>query len=327
MNTSVNVIDVLLFDFIIAVYPIILTVIIFLCIKLYDRKNMLIVYLAVPFTRFLEHFNIHWDPKAMILKTFTTFFLLSFSKMFFTSIKLTLSVQAFNSNGDVINNSTVLLYDPKIKLFHSKHIPYAILAFSIVFVFNLLPTLLLLLYPTKCFRKSIKLCNFQRWDLLYHITDIIQGSFKDRTQGTRDYRRASALYLLLRVGLGFFFYVVAFLTDYTCRYAFSLLKWLSCSMFHLFLGMFFLSIKPYKKTWMNGVDGLLLLFIGVTLIMLPSPTNKLYLMVRAGFIVNYVAITNQQALFDGKSWIYCVCVGCHCSLCIVYMYQKVQEHK
>ena len=34
--------------------------------------------------------------------------------------------------------------------------------------------------------------------------DIIQGSFKDRTQGTRDYRRVSALYLLLRMGLGFF---------------------------------------------------------------------------------------------------------------------------
>ena len=34
--------------------------------------------------------------------------------------------------------------------------------------------------------------------------DIIQGSFKDRTQGTRDYRCVSALCLLLRVGLGFF---------------------------------------------------------------------------------------------------------------------------
>ena len=294
LSTSLNVIDILLFDFIIAVYPIILTVIIFLCINLYDRKNMLIVFLSVPFTRFLEHFNIHWDPKETILKTFTTFFLLSFSKMFFTSIKLTLSVQAYNSKGDVISNSTVLLYDPKIKLFHSKHIPYAILAFSIVIVFNLLPTLLLLLYPTKCFRKSIKLCKFRRWDILHHIMDIFQGSFKDGTQGTRDYRCVSALYLLLRVGLGFD-YSISFLTEY--KNEADLWKWLSCGMFHLFLGMFFLSLKPYKKTWMNRVDGVVLLFIGVSLIMLPSPTNKLYLMVGAGLIVFVLVATVVYVLY------------------------------
>ena len=70
--------------------------------------------------------------------------------MFFTSVKFTLIVQAYNSKEEVINNSTVLLYDPMIQTFHSKHIPFAILAFSSVIVFNILPTLPLLLYPTKC---------------------------------------------------------------------------------------------------------------------------------------------------------------------------------
>ena len=72
-----------------------------------------------------------------------------------------------------------------------------------------------------------------------------------------------------------YFYVVAFLTEY--KYGLSLWKWLSCGIFHIFLGMSFLSIKPYKKNWMNRVDGLLslLLFVGVTLVMLPSPANKL----------------------------------------------------
>ena len=282
VNTSVNVIDILFFDFIIAVYPIILTAIIFLCIKFYDKKNMLIVFLAAPFTRFLKRSNIYWDPKATILKTFTTFFLLSFSKMFFTSIKLTLSVQAYNIKGDVISNSTVLLYDPKIKPFHSKHIPYAILAFSIVIVFNLLPTLLLLLYPTKCFRKSIKLCRFRRLNILHHMMDIFQESFKDGTQGSGDFRCVSALYLLLRMAIGFV-YSISFMTEY--KNEADLWKWLSYGMFHLFLGMFFLSMKPYKKTWMNCVDGLLLFFAGVTLIILPSPTNKLYLMVGAGLVL------------------------------------------
>ena len=57
-------------------------------------------------------------------------------------------------------------------------------------------------------------------------------------------------------------------------------------------------MKPYKKTWMNGDDGLLLLFIGVTLIiMLPSPTNKLYLMVGAGLIVFVLVATVVYILY------------------------------
>ena len=75
--------------------------------------------------------------------------------------------------------------------------------------------------------------------------DIFQGSFKDGTQGTRDYRCVSALYLLLRMGIGFVNSTM-FLIEYKSES--DLWKWLSCGMFHLFLGMFFLSIKPYKKT-------------------------------------------------------------------------------
>ena len=48
---------------------------------------------------------------------------------------------------------------------------------------------------------------------------------------------------------------------------------------------------------MNRVDGLLLLFIGVTLIMLPSPTNKLYLMVGAGIIVFVLVATVVYVLY------------------------------
>ena len=113
-------------------------------------------------------------------------------------------------------------------------------------------------------------------------------------QGTMDYRCVSALYLLLRIALGFF-YVVVFLTEY--RYGFSLRKWLSCGIFHIFLGMFFLSIKPYKKTWMNHVDGLLLFLVGVTLIMLPSPVNKLYFMVGVGLVVFVLVATLVYVLY------------------------------
>ena len=294
VKTSIKVIDILLFDFIVAIYPLFLTLFIFLCIKLYDKRNSLVVILAIPLNRCLKCVNAHWDPTTTILKTFTTFFMLSFSKMFFISLKLTSPVQAYNSKGEIISNSTVLLYDPAIKPFHSEHIPYAVLAIVILVAFNLLPTMILLLYPTRCFRKCMDFCKFRRWYILHHIMDMFQGPFKDGTEGTRDYRYFSALYFLLRIGLGLV-YFSAFLNKY--KNEVSLWKLLSCGMFHVFLGMLMLSIKPYKKTWMNRVDGLLLIYVGISLIMVPSSANKFYFTTGAVIVILMLVGTLVYTLF------------------------------
>ena len=296
VSTSLKVIDILFFDFIVAIYPLFLTLFIFLCIKLYDSRNSLVVLLAIPLNRCLKHFNIQWDPKTTILKTFTTFFMLSFSKMFFISIKLTLPVQAYNSKGEVISNSTVLLFDPMIKPFHSKHIPYAILAIVILVAFNLLPTLILLLYPTRCFRKCILFCRFRRWDILHHIMDMFQGSYKDGTEGTSDYRYFSALHLLLRSGLEILF-ALSFLTNY--RIQLSNWKWISCGIFHVFLGMIFLSITPYKKTWMNNIDGLFLTAVGVSCMIVPlTKLSKLFFTVGPVLIIFLMSVAALAYTFN-----------------------------
>ena len=267
VSTSMNAIDTLFFDYIIAIYPLCLTLFFFLCIKLHDRKNLLIFVLVYPLRCCFKRFCTNWDPKQTILKTFTTFFLLSFSKMFLISINLTLVVQPYNVRGDVIRNSTVLLYDPSIMAFHSKHIPYVILAISTTVFFILLPILTLLFYPTRCFRKCITLLGFRRWDILHNIMDIFHGPFKDGTEGTPDYRYFSALYLLLRIGNGLYIFV-EYLTNYS--HNFNRDKLLASALFHVFLGMILLIIKPYKKVWMSHFDGLIFISTGVFLIFIAT---------------------------------------------------------
>ena len=264
VSTSMNAIDTLFFDYIIAIYPMFLTLFFFLCIKLHDRNNILITMLVYP----LRRFRTNWSPTQTILKTFTTFFLLSFSKMFLISINLTLVVQPYNARGDVIHNSTVLLYDPSIMAFHSKHIPYVILAISTTVFFILLPILTLLLYPTRCFRKCITLLGFRRWDILHNIMDVFQGPFKDGTEGTPDYRYFSALYLLIRVSIGLYIVIAFSSVDNNIVHW----KWLISGIVHVYLGMLLLVIKPYKKVWMSKVDGLILTFVGVALITYVTPS-------------------------------------------------------
>ena len=256
ISKSLKSIDIHLLDYIIAFYPILLTFIIYLCVELHDRNFGIVVFLTIPVKRMFALFKRYWNPKTTILNTCITFILLAYSKFLFTSINLLFSVRSSDSDGNVVPNSTVLLYDPTIKFFHSQHIPYAIFAFFIIVVFVLLPPLLLLLYPTRLFNKCLNCCGFRRWNILQVVVDIFQGWYKDGTEGTQDFRAVSALYFLLRIVLSCLYIVLIFFSH-------NPYGWYVIGLFHIFLGVFFLVAKPYKKNWMNYIDGLLILWTGV----------------------------------------------------------------
>ena len=75
------------------------------------------------------------NPRRTILNTFATFFFLSYSKLLFTSIYFLLAFQSYNSHGERVSSSAVLLYDPNIRFFHSEHILYATVALLVLLVF------------------------------------------------------------------------------------------------------------------------------------------------------------------------------------------------
>ena len=144
MSSSLKAINVLLLDYIVAIYPLFLTVVFYFCIEICDRSTRLMLLCRSPMTKCCHK---AWNPKRTILKTFVTFFLLSYSKLFFVSMDLLLAARSYNIRGEPVPNSTVLLYDPTIRFFHTEHIPYATIALFVLLAFNnLLPPLLLLLY-------------------------------------------------------------------------------------------------------------------------------------------------------------------------------------
>ena len=258
ISTSLKSINVLLFDYIIALYPILLTFLLYIVIELHDRNCWRIHHLTIPIKKFFNLFRKELNPRRTILNTCITFLLLAYSKLLFTSVSLLFAVRAYNSEGEVVPHSTVLLYDPSISLFHHEHIPYAVLSLCVIVTFILLPPLLLLCYPTRFFKVCLNQCGFKRWDILHLITDVFQGWFKDGTGGSRDFRFVSSLYFLLRLAL-----CGAFMIVLVCSYYHS---WYVLGMCHIFLGTFFLISKPYKRNWMNYADGLTIDIIGVMLL-------------------------------------------------------------
>ena len=68
--------------YIVTFYPIFLILHTYVCIKLHDNNFRPVVWLWKPFHRHFAHLR-RWDSTASIINAFTTFLLLSFSKIFF----------------------------------------------------------------------------------------------------------------------------------------------------------------------------------------------------------------------------------------------------
>ena len=106
---------------------------------------------------------------------------------------LLLASRAYGTGGEKLENM-FLLYDASIGYFSSEHIPYAVLALCTGFLFVLVPFLLLLLYPCRCFHKLLNFLNLQS-HTLHIFMDAFQGSYKIQPY---DMRPFSAYYLFLR---------------------------------------------------------------------------------------------------------------------------------
>jgi hypothetical protein len=100
-----------------------------------------------------------------------------------------------------------------------------------------------------------------------------QGWYKDGTEGTRDYRSVSALYLLLRIfGGGIFVAVIVNGNNYG-----NTSNWQTTGISHVFLGTLFLMFQPYKRSWMNHVDGVTILMVGVLLLIESFENQDIYI--------------------------------------------------
>ena len=153
ISSSLTNIHTLFFDYIIALYPILITVLVYALIEFHDRNCDVITIVSLPLQKLYHRFQGRWNPKQSILSTFATFLLLSYSKNFL------ITVQSYNSTGDLIPDSSVLLYDPNVPYFKSKHTPYIIVSLTVIsFIFP--PPLFLFLYPTRPFRKLLECCGF-----------------------------------------------------------------------------------------------------------------------------------------------------------------------
>ena len=200
ISSDLTTLHTLALEYVVAIYPLLLTIIIYFCIEMYDSGVRVVVCVWRPFRVCFARFRRKWNLKGSVINAFATFLLLSYSKLLTVSYSLLGATELYNNRGERVG-PFALYFDASIEYFSRQHLPFAVLAICIMLVFVLFPLLLLLLYPMRSFQRCLGYCTRIRWQFLHTFADVFQGGYKNGTNGTWDYRYFAGLYLLLRIVL------------------------------------------------------------------------------------------------------------------------------
>jgi len=175
------------------------------------------------------------------------------------SLYLLSGTNIYNADNEhVSGTSYVLFVDATVHYFSEEHLPFAIIAI-VILLSLILPPFLLIFYPCKVFKRCLNCCHKRRWHALHTFVEAYRGSYKNGVNGGRDFRSMSGVYMLFRVALIIVNYHIINVEQ---------IGWLLRVLMFLSLSILMIILQPYKKSYMNVLDGLLLALVGILTLLL-----------------------------------------------------------
>ena len=243
LHPSISTLQVISLDYMIALYPLLLMFVTYVLVKVHDQSTI-VQFFWKPMTCLFTWFSKGTTASISLIQTFSTFFLLSYVKILDTSLNLLTPVQVVNLTGHVLD--TYAYYDGSVEYFGSEHLPYAILAICTCIIFNIMPLILLCLYPCRCFQSCLNYHRFIKFNQRLRIfVDTFQGHYKLEPF---DCRYFSTFFLLLRI--------FGLLTFYFIKSGFFFIIF---GTLLIPITAFYAVVRPYKNDIYNIIDIVFLL--------------------------------------------------------------------
>lgn len=260
ISSSMSIFTVVSLDYIVALYPLILAISIYILIEIRDRgwcRPCIRFCFYWPLQRFIVRFRNSWDIKGSLITAFATLYVLSFTKVVTTSVGLILTTKLSDSCGQYYYRPR-WYYNASCTLFHTCHRPYAYLMFVILSTVIFLPSLYIFLYPCKLLHKCT-IINLRIVQLPHEIAKVFYQSFKDGTQeGTIDCRWFAGIYLLIRLTIAI---SASFISSQDIQIIVSIVGMLLVGIF-----------RPHTCTAFNCMDSTL--FGGLAMIFILWPAEQ-----------------------------------------------------
>ena len=291
VSSHLSNIQALNLEYILIIYPFLLIIFTSLCIELHARNFRPIVLLWKPFHRMVIRLRRSWDPRASIINAFSTFLLLILSKSIVITGNSIMDTYLMLQNPvpDKIQYNSFLYADPVIRAYSKQHLPYLLSSSLLLIMLFGLPTLLLCLYPTKIFRRLLSNCVSVRWQqAIGAFIDTFQGHYKDGTNGTRDYRAASTIHLL-----------VVFLIIYAsagCHRRYFILDYMQFGF--VAVSLFYSLARPCKKKYANIIQSLLYALTAFVIFMITSARSHKHTVIFLYFLIAFLCLLTPHIILS-----------------------------
>ena len=277
-------------DYAIALYPLLLVIITYLLIVLYDRNYRVITVMWRPFRVLFSYYRRDWDVRTSVINAYATFFLLSFTKFLSVSFNLFVPTRVYELHQHNYTYSLGLFLAADIEYFGSEHLPYGILAIIMCLFFVILPVTTLFLYPFTFFQRFLNLFPGRWLIFIRTFMDAFQGCYKDGTEpGTRDCRWFSSVYFLSH----FWLFVLNSFIPNTVSFIIVTIVLFNLSLFIMLVQPFKSSLARYNLL----AAVFILLFVLFLLIPMGIPLSNLYMKQLTYFFIVLILFIYSAALF------------------------------
>ena len=314
LSSKLKPVHIALLGYVTVIYPLFLIFLTWVCVKLHDHNVRLIVWFWRPFHKCFVRLRKRWDTKTDLIDVFITFFILSYYKFAYLAasfLKKT-DVNKIDRSG---NQSTINILgdlDPSMPYLGKNHLLLLTFSVLVLLIFNILPPLLLILYPTRAFRYCLSKCHLNS-HTIFIFTDKIQSCYKNGLDGGRDMRSFSGFYFYLR--LNFHNFLIIFHTMLKRR------GWASLGITFFISALIITIARPYRKSYMYIIDALL--FTNIALLCLSNANSymAMYLLLVTPIVgmifLIFLKIVHQKTCFQK--------LKTHMSICCNNLRVQVQK--
>ena len=266
ITPNVSPLGAISFWYVIGFYPLLLLLLLYVWITLYDKGYKCVVLVTRPFHRCMARFWSMTGIEPSFTHSIASIYILCFTQLTATSFR----ILSFN----MWQTSLTFYYDVTQRYFQGWHGLAGFIAIIVLLFLIILPTLCILFYPFKWFQKLLD-CLHLRKPLLITLADVFTGPYKNGTENTFDYRFMAGLYLMAKIIILSQFILIQF-------FFFWILILQACCSF--LIAVIIIIFRPFQKNIHNFTE-----FLIMSVIMVISSVAFL-LIWSSDFYANYIFV-------------------------------------
>ena len=155
LHPGASAMAIMALDYATTVYPVVLIGVTYVMVKLHDHNFKLLVWPWKLFSVILHPLRRHWNVKTSLVDVFSSFIYLSSTRLLLTSINFLVPITTYTyhqgPDGHMkLSEAYYLFNSPSVEYFGKSHLPFALMAISLSYIFFILPMILLFVYPFSC---------------------------------------------------------------------------------------------------------------------------------------------------------------------------------